>query len=61
MLTKKHFNKIAEIIKTHHNSAYGYNVVTKKFIDDLSNYFKSDNPNFNENKFKEACLKEYCE
>ena len=26
-----------------------------KFMDDLCTYLKSDNPNFNESKFREAC------
>jgi hypothetical protein len=54
MLTKKHFEKIAEIIRK--------NVITVKkpeetyikahrFIDDLSFYFSEINPNFDKDKF----------
>lgn len=57
-LTKQHFKAIAEIIN-------GFNI--RKFniendtnililINQLSDYFKSQNPLFDENRFKKACL-----
>jgi len=62
-LSKQHFNAIAEIIKNHIN--YFENEgnrlpeinCVKGFIEDLSKYFLTQNPLFNENQFKKACLK----
>lgn len=54
-LTKQHFKKIAEILNKYYNKPYGY--INAKVINDLSNYFKTQNPLFNENQFKKACLK----
>ncbi len=49
-LTKQHFTAIANAI----NEAQGdYNELVNKLIE----YFKTQNPNFDETKFKEACLK----
>lgn len=60
-LTKIHFNKIAEIIKNHTNTFCvcddEINNLFRGLVNDLSNYFKTQNPLFDENKFKEACLK----
>ena len=53
MITRKDFNKIAEII----NRNLDKNFISKNIIEELSIYFKTQNPNFNGNKFKEACLK----
>jgi len=58
-LTKQHFEKIAEIIN---RNAYNKTEVTPKedfkvLVNELSNYFKTQNPLFNENQFKKACLK----
>ena len=46
MMTKKHYKRIAEIIK---NSNIDEETLTQFII-----YFKEDNPNFNEVKFREA-------
>ena len=52
-LTKKHFKAIAEIIRyTCDNESQRRNLAEK-----FSNYFKTENPNFNEQKFREAVLK----
>jgi len=48
-LTKKHFIKIAEILKKYE--------VSEIVCEALSEYFKIENPLFNQVKFKEACLK----
>ncbi len=61
ILTKKHFKAIADIIKNNtkkiDSEVFICNFLeNKKFISDLSNYFKSLNENFNEDKFKIACL-----
>ena len=63
-LTKQHFKTIADIIKK--RSLYIVNEVNttekinrvdlKSLVTDLSNYFKTQNPLFNENQFKKACL-----
>jgi len=58
-LSKQHFIKIAEIIN---NNAFLCEEVTpeknmRELTGDLSNYFKTQNPLFNENRFKKACLK----
>jgi hypothetical protein len=61
-LTKQHFESIAKIIKG--NVEYFSNSVGEGYklknidslITDLSNYFKTQNPLFNENQFKKACL-----
>jgi N-acetylneuraminic acid mutarotase len=50
MLTKKYFNDIANIINNSKNK--------DAIIKNLSNYFSSENPNFNEEKFIKACNKE---
>ena len=62
-LTKQHFNKIAEVIKKHFevvendiNDKTLFNT-SMDFIDELSDYFKTQNPLFNKNQFKKACLK----
>lgn len=63
-LTKQHFNKIAEIL----NKSRGFPIEIREtnkpmitnidlLINELSNYFKTQNPLFNENQFKKACLK----
>lgn len=58
-LTKQHFSKLAEIIRvntfTSANDGYKHISVTM-LIDELSKYFKTQNPLFNENQFKKACL-----
>ena len=60
-LTKKHFTAIAEIINFKVN-LHKYNkpnkvLVLSELVEDLSRYFKTENPLFNEEKFKKECLK----
>ncbi len=50
MLSKKHYVRIAEVIKEHQPSA--------TFVIDLMAYFNEDNPRFDEDRFIEACKKE---
>ena len=45
-LTKKHFIKIAKIVK---------NSCDIKAIDKLAEYFETENPNFDKEKFIKAC------
>lgn len=63
-LTKKHFKEIAGIISDSiEREGYSMTENGKKetmsylIAKDLSNYFKTLNPQFDEVKFKEACLK----
>ncbi len=63
-LTKKHFKAIAEIIKSSRNFPIEIRATNKPIItnidllvNSLSNYFKTLNENFDEQKFKKACLK----
>jgi len=54
-LTKQHFNSIAKIISKSQKDINGF-IGQMVLINDLSNYFKTQNPLFNENQFKKACL-----
>ena len=59
MITKKHFNKIAELSRTYlkpnpsieKNSDDTY----FEFVQALADFFESDNPNFHRGKFTHAC------
>ena len=57
-LTKQHFNKIAEILKDNilkeNERIIGFDVY---ILEQLGFYFQEQNPNFDESRFKEACLK----
>lgn len=57
-LTKQHFIEIARIIRKHGDKANQIIVYNSEseFLKELSNYFKTQNPLFNENQFKKACL-----
>ena len=57
MMSKKHFIKIAEIISDNKAGLFS-NPLSQKLslIDNLGNYFKSVNPNFDKDKFSSACL-----
>jgi len=58
-MIKKDFIKIAEILSKVgyciNNNAKMINL--NELVFELCEYFKSENPNFNQIKFKEACLK----
>ena len=58
-LSKQHFSRIAEIIRintyTQENDGYRYCSV-ETIIQEIADYFKTQNPLFNENRFKKACL-----
>ncbi len=49
MVTKKDFNKIAEIIER--NIPQGPFVLADDLVKDLADYFESVNPNFHRGKF----------
>ena len=53
MVTKKDFNKIAEI--SERNTPQGTFVIADDLIKDLADYFESINPNFHRGKFIHAC------
>ena len=71
MITKKHFKAIAEIINKEYNLNNGdaifsneqiikFNergICIQNIVNNLSNYFKTLNLDFDEDKFKKACLK----
>ena len=56
-MTKKHFIKIAEIIASNNGGNFS-NPLSQKIdlINKLSNYFKSINENFDQDKFSATCL-----
>ena len=59
MITRKHYKQIADMIKNNGRSALVRNKIMfvidrAKFVDELCLFFKQDNQNFNERKFREA-------
>jgi hypothetical protein len=59
-LTKKDFIKVAKILNTICNSGKLANSEVKDFnliVNKFCEWFKSENPLFNENRFREAVLK----
>jgi len=55
MFTREHYEKIAEIISDTRNDN---SIDATFFIERLSVYFKSDNPNFSLERFATACKQE---
>lgn len=55
MMTKKMYGKIASLIKTKTENNPVDELVFFHFIEDLACIFKEDNPNFNKDKFFDAC------
>jgi len=58
-MTRKHFIKLAQLIKDNGRVANVRNnpmfvIETGKFINDLCDFLKQENPNFDEVKFREA-------
>tara|TARA_R100001086_G_scaffold125656_2_gene64983 strand:- start:604 stop:756 length:153 start_codon:yes stop_codon:yes gene_type:complete len=47
MMTKKHFVRIADILKEHSADYY--------LVKDFCKYFETENPNFDKEKFVNAC------
>ena len=54
MLYKKDFKAIAEIIKTE-GDVYGYVQPCRRLAYELADYLSTTNPNFNREKFLDAC------
>lgn len=52
-MTRKHFEAIAEILK--YNSNKTHPAVFSKMVLDFAELCAKENPNFNVNKFHEAC------
>lgn len=52
-MTKKDYIAIAKII--YNNQFRIEDIEFYNFVDDFCDYFKQDNPNFNKDKFMEAC------
>ena len=68
MITRKHYNAIAEIIKDASwlvnkgpHTAKDVGVDPYDLIHNLADYFLEDNPNFNYDKWLEACTPEEVE
>lgn len=57
MLTRQHYKAIAAIIKenTSHVNPQFLFIPTQELVEFLSNYFTTDNPNFDRDKFLAAC------
>jgi hypothetical protein len=51
MMTKKHYKTIAKILRDH---LLGQPIGLNNIGHDLAGFFKSDNPNFDKNKFLKA-------
>ena len=62
MLSKKDYVAIAEILNTEIKALKNEQdmpyFVIRNIMGSLSDYFKSDNPQFNKEKFINACLKQ---
>lgn len=50
-MTRKDYTKIAEILKSH-------NFVDDNLIDSFCDFFKSDNPRFDRERFRNAIINE---
>ena len=56
-MTRKHFEKIAEIIRSNKAGYFNNGLAQKNdLIDKLSNYFITINTRFDKEKFKYACM-----
>jgi len=60
MFSRRHYKQIASVMATfkeqHPGSDYFYvSIYHKEIVDKLAQLFSSDNPNFDVNKFREAC------
>lgn len=54
-MTRKHYVKIAEIIERNTSGEIPNSVYLPDLIDDLCNFFQSENPRFDKDKFVDAC------
>ena len=56
MPTERTFKAVAEIIKKHYHAANRHaDLPFENLADDLADFFARENPNFDRNKFMEAC------
>ena len=53
MMTRKHFKEVAEILNYASNKTHP--ALFSKMVNDFALMFAKENPNFNVNKFHEAC------
>jgi len=58
MLSKKDFEKVAEILRKIPNTLGMIDKARETTAKDFIEWFKSENPNFDEAKFKEAVFKD---
>jgi len=54
MMTRKDYVATAEIIKTYNLQLP--EIVLEKLVNDFAEMFKSDNPRFDANRFRVACM-----
>lgn len=52
-VTRRHYIKIAEIIDM--TTTHGGLINKEKLLEELCDFFKSENPRFDKDKFTEAC------
>jgi len=57
-MSRKDYKAIAECINCSLDYYSDRRISTSNLLATLCDYFKQDNPRFNAEKFKEACLKE---
>lgn len=55
-MTKKYYHEIAKIISAH-TSKSGDVVHKRRLVEELSAFFKADNPRFDMERFSDACGK----
>jgi hypothetical protein len=53
MMTRKDYVEVAEILNTYRHDMQLH--IFNEMVADFCEYFYSDNPNFKEDKFREAC------
>lgn len=59
MLTRKHYEAIAEILSEHKDDSQYSTVIDERRVESISlslaDYFEKDNPRFDRDRFLEAC------
>lgn len=56
MFSRRHYREIAEIIAAHTSKSGGV-VHKRRLVEELSAFFKADNPMFDQSRFEGACNK----
>lgn len=55
MMTRTHFNVIADIVKDNYDPMDHRRIITENLLHDLCDFFKSQNRSFNSDKFWQRC------